>query len=363
MIEPARHHGATMSDGAARVGATPDAEATVTSEGGDALIVSVGADIDVRGLEREVRAEVARKRREGVYSADLLTAVAADPVADLMFALGDAAQFSIDVPVDSSIPLWGGAVSIVKRVTARCLRWYTKWMLGQVHTFAAGAVATLNSVEARLQDHDRWLDDLTRDGGGVRNETGADPGSRFAPHVEALHAVPARVAVLPFGLGELLATLAQGGIDCYGVEPNAEPAAAFRARGLDVVQQEPHAHLAAAPPGSLGGIVMTIVDGHPNMELEDLVTLAAGALAVDGVLVLDAEPATTARAEALIKAYGFKDVRARQISPGPDGARLVPLPSVRDADLQRVVTALNANLARIDAALFGPSRTVVLARR
>ena len=334
-----------------------------TPEGGDALIASIGADLDVRMLEREIRAEVARKRREGVYSADLLMAVAADPVADLMFALGDAAQFSVDAPVDSSIPLWGGTVSVVKRVTARCLRWYTKWTLGQVHTFAAGAVATLNAVEARLQDHDRRLDVLTRSGRGLREETGRGRGWRFAPHVEALRAVPARVAVLQVGSGDILATLGQGGIDCYGVEPNPEAVAVCRARGLDVVQQEPRAHLAAALAGSLGGVVAGVGGGHLNMDLEELVTRAAEVVAVDGMLVLEADPASVAFAEALIEASGFQDVRARQIRPCTDEARLVPLPSVGDADLQRVVSALNANLARIDAALFGPNRMVVLARR
>src|SRR5262249_35727116 len=232
-----------MHDRAAGVEVPPEVEPIPTPEGGDALIASIGADLDGRLLEREIRAEVARKRREGVYSADLLMAVAADPVADLMFALGDAAQFSVDAPVDSSIPLWGGTVSVVKRVTARCLRWYTKWMLGQVHTFAAGAVATLNAVEARLQDHDRRLEVLTRRGEGVRNDTEQGPSWRLAPHVEARHAVPARVAVLQCGQGDLLARLASGGIDCYGVEPNPELVAACRARGLDVVQQEPRAHL------------------------------------------------------------------------------------------------------------------------
>jgi len=352
-----------MLDRAAGVEAPPEVELISTPDGGRALIASVGADLDVRLLEAEIQAEVARKRREGVYSADLLLAVAADPVADLMFALGDAAQFSADAPVDSGIPLWGGTVSLVKRVTARCLRWYTKWILGQVHTFAAGAVATLNAVEVRLQDHERRLDALTRGGLGVRNGIDSGPSWRLAPHVEALHSVSARVAVLQCGRGDLLASLARGGMDCYGVEPGPELAAACRARGLNVIQQEPRAHLAAALAGSLGGLIASLGDGHLNMNLEELVTMAAIGLAPDGVLVLEADPADAAFAEALLEASGFRDVRARHIGTRPDQARLVPLPAVGDPDLQRVVTALNANLARIDAALFGPDRMVVLARR
>jgi len=93
------------------------------------------------------------------------------------------------------------------------------------------------------------------------------------------------------------------------------------------------------------------------------VTLAARGLAADGLFVLDADSASAAFAEALLEASGFKDVRARQISVRPDQARLVPLPAVGDPDLQSVVTALNANLARIDEALVGRDRMVVLARR
>jgi SAM-dependent methyltransferase len=352
-----------MPDRAFGVAAAPDVEPIPSPEGSDALITSVGADLDVQVLEREIRAEVARKRQEGVYSADLLMAVATDPVADLMFALGDAAEFSVDAPVDSSIPLWGSAVSFVKRVTARFLRWYTKWILGQVHTFATGAVATLNAVEVRMQDHDRRLDDLTRGGGEARNETDQGPSWRLALHSEDLHAVPGRVAVLQCGRGELLARLAQRGIDCYGVESSPDLASACRARGLDVFEQEPRAYLAAAPAGSLGGVVAGIGDGQLNMDVEELVTLAAVALAVDGVLLLGADSRSAALAEALIEASGFKDVQARQISTDPDQSRLVPVPSVGDADLQMVVTALNANLTRIDAALFGSNRMVVLARR
>jgi len=352
-----------MLDRAAGVEAPPEVELISTPDGGKALIASVGADLDVRRLEAEIQAEVARKRREGVYSADLLLAVAADPVADLMFALGDAAQFSADAPVDSGIPLWGGTVSLVKRVTARCLRWYTKWILGQVHTFAAGAVTTLNAVEERLQDHERRLDALTRGDMGVRNEIDSGPSCRLAPHIEALHSVPASVAVLQCGRGDLLASLARGGMDCYGVEPSPELAAASRARGLNVIQQEPREHLSAVWSGSLGGLVASLGERHLNMNLEELVTLAAQRLAHGGLFALDADPAGAALAEALLKASGFKDVRASQISVRLDQARLVPLPDVGDPDLQRVITALNANLVRIDAALVGRDRMVVLARR
>src|SRR5215467_2931323 len=270
-----------MPDRAAGVEAPLEVEMIPTPGGTDALLASVGADVDVCALEREIRAEVARKRREGVYSAELLVAVAADPVADLMFALGDAAQFSVDAPVGSGIRRWGGPVSLIKRVTARFLRWYTKWILGQVHTFAAGAVTTLNAVEERLQDHERRLDALTRGDMGVRNEIDSGPSCRLAAHIEALHSVRGRVAVLQSGRGDLLSSLARGGMDCYGVEPSPELAAASRARGLNVIQQEPRAHLAGALPGSLGGLVAGLGDGHLNMNLEELVTMAAIGLAPD----------------------------------------------------------------------------------
>ena len=63
------------------------------------LIRSVGADVDRAALEDEVRTEVERKLRDGVYPAELLRDVAPDQVRDMVDALRGAAHLSVEPPI------------------------------------------------------------------------------------------------------------------------------------------------------------------------------------------------------------------------------------------------------------------------
>jgi hypothetical protein len=130
---------------------------TVTTERFGPLVVSLGAERDLATFETEIRDQIERKRREGVYSDVLLSHVIGDPVHEAVLGLQDAAQFNIDPPLHPSTQLVGRARVLAKRSIAKALRWHTRWQVGQTQTFAAFTVAALSSVEARLADHDRLL--------------------------------------------------------------------------------------------------------------------------------------------------------------------------------------------------------------
>ncbi|HXM55036.1 MAG TPA: hypothetical protein VOB72_06570, partial [Candidatus Dormibacteraeota bacterium] len=130
------------------------------------LIRHLGADVDAEALEREIRAEVARKEREGVYGPELLLGIAPDALRDRMEALRGAAELTLDPPVHSTRPGLGPMVAAVKRAVAKLLRWHTRWLVGQVQTLGGSTVAALSEMADRVDEverrQERVLEQLTR---------------------------------------------------------------------------------------------------------------------------------------------------------------------------------------------------------
>ncbi len=90
------------------------------------------------------------------------------------------------------------------------------------------------------------------------------------------------------GRGEALALLRDHGIAARGVDGSARMVAICRERGLDAVQGDVFAALAAASPGSLGAVLsFHVVEHLPIGRLDLLVRLAWGALRPGGVLILE----------------------------------------------------------------------------
>lgn len=374
----------------------PDAAETPAVPAGR-LIRSVGADLDRAAFEDEVRAEVERKLREGAYPAELLRDVAPDPVRDLVDALRGAAHLSVEPPIRSSRPVLGRLVARCKSLLATLLRWYSRWLVGQMQTLGSSTVSVLGAVEERLREHERRLDELSTRSAfeeGVRlgmpqvigqvgpRQPATGPGWRaawrWAVHGRVLSAARGPVAVLGCGAGEFLGLLQAAGVECYGVEAHAERVRQCRERGLAVRQEEVVAHLLGVPGGSLGGILLEALPaGLSQSGLADLFRLAAGALTSGGVLVVEADagtafqprpPAVDALENAPLTFFavsaGFADVQVRELSMEPDTSRLRPVPMpTGGSPLGEVIGALNENLQRMDEALFGPRLLAVVARR
>ena len=88
------------------------------------------------------------------------------------------------------------------------------------------------------------------------------------------------------GRGEFLELLRDAGVEATGVDADADMAAYAQGEGLDVVQADALAHLAALPDGSLGGIFASqLVEHLPPAVLYRLLELAVAKLRPGGLLV------------------------------------------------------------------------------
>ena len=204
---------------------------------------------------------------------------------------------------------------------------------------------------------------------------------RLADYVDAF-AEQAPVVDLGCGRGEFLALLRDRGITALGVEGNAHLVAECRAQGLDVFERDLLAFLREQDAGWLGGIFAAQVAEHlPPAVLQAMVREAARALRPGGLLVLETvnprsvtgflevynrdltheRPLHPDTLSFLVAAEGFTDVRVEMRSPVDAASLLQPVPP---ADLPpAVAAALNENIGRLNALLYGHQEYALFARR
>jgi SAM-dependent methyltransferase len=177
------------------------------------------------------------------------------------------------------------------------------------------------------------------------------------------------------GRGEALALLREHGIAARGVDGSARMVAMCRERGLDAVQGDLFAALAAAPPGSLGAVLSFHVVEHLQIgALDRLVRLAWGALRPGGTLILetpsplslvvgarnfwlDPTHARPVHPESLRLSYelaGFDPVERLDLRPFPPAERLPEIELSRLPPEQRVLAdAVNRLRDHLDDLLYG----------
>lgn len=204
---------------------------------------------------------------------------------------------------------------------------------------------------------------------------------RLAGYVE-LFAGLSPVVDLGCGRGELLELLGERGIAARGVEGNTQAVASCRARGLDVVEGDLLDFLKEQPAASLGGVFAAQVVEHlPPAVLQHALAEARRVLRKDGLLVLETVDVRSVLAfhevylrdlthitplhpdtlRFLAAAQGFTDVRVEMRSPVDAASRLQEVPA--GGLPPRVAQALNENVARLNALLYGPQEYVLIARR
>lgn len=192
----------------------------------------------------------------------------------------------------------------------------------------------------------------------------------------------APVADLGCGRGEFLELLREAGLHACGVDGNAGFVQECRARGLDVLHGDLVAFLHARDPGSLGGVFAAQVAEHlPPAVLQDMLRAAHRALRAGGLLLLETvnprslvgflevynrdltheRPLHPDTLSFLAAAAGFSDVRVELRTPVDPAARLQPVPV--DELPARAAAALNENVERLNALLYGPQEYALLARR
>lgn len=182
-----------------------------------------------------------------------------------------------------------------------------------------------------------------------------------------------------FGRGEFLDLLAEIGVEASGIEVDADLVHAAASRGLDVRLGDAAAHLASLPDASLGGVcALQVVEHLSPQEYIDFARSVARVVRPGGLVVIDSpnpssfyvyahafylDPTHTRPVHPLFLMFlfdraGFEKVELEWRSPPPDAALLEPVPG--DDALAR---AVNDNIARLNAVLYGPQDFAIIARR
>ncbi len=190
------------------------------------------------------------------------------------------------------------------------------------------------------------------------------------------------VADLGCGRGEFLELLREAGIAGVGAETNAQAAAECRRRGLAVEEVSLVDFLRARAAGSLGGVFAAQVVEHlPPGVLQAALAAAQRALRPGGLLVLETvnvrsllafleiynrdltheRPLHPDTLAFLAAAAGFSEVRVEMRSPVDAATRLRAVPAEGLPPL--AAEALNENVARLNALLYGPQEYALVARR
>jgi 2-polyprenyl-3-methyl-5-hydroxy-6-metoxy-1,4-benzoquinol methylase len=191
------------------------------------------------------------------------------------------------------------------------------------------------------------------------------------------------VVDLGCGRGEFLQLLAEQGVEAKGIEIDRSLVEAGRADGLPIEYGDAVEWLAAEPDGSLGGISMIQVIEHLTpKDRTEVVRLAAEKLRPGGRILVETlnpqslyifarafyadpthdTPVHPAYLEFLLKEAGFGEIGIEWRSPPPDGEPLEPVTGPAD-DPDQLVAQVNANIARVNAILFGPQDYAILAVR
>jgi SAM-dependent methyltransferase len=209
----------------------------------------------------------------------------------------------------------------------------------------------------------------------------AELRERLASYLPLLEGL-APVADLGCGRGEFLDLLRERGIAARGVDGNARFVAECRARGLDVRHGDLLAFLGGEPDKSLGGLFAAQVAEHlPPRSLLALLAESHRVLRPGGLLVLETvnprslvgflevynrdltheRPLHPDTLRFLAAAAGFSDVRIELRTPVEPAAQLQPVPS--EGLPPRAAQAMNENVERLNALLYGPQEYALLGRR
>jgi SAM-dependent methyltransferase len=204
---------------------------------------------------------------------------------------------------------------------------------------------------------------------------------RLRRYVELLSQA-APVVDLGCGRGEMLELLREAGIAARGVEGNLHSVQDCRSRGLDVVEGDLLDFLRRTPEGSQGGLFAAQVAEHlPPPVLLDVLRESHRALRAGGLLILETpnprsvialhevflrdltheRPLHPETLRFLAASAGFSEVRIEMQTPveGSTLLRQVPPEGLPEA----VAQAVNENVGRLNAFLFGPLDYALIARR
>lgn len=171
----------------------------------EASEIAVGADVDVRRLMGEIRAEVDRKRRAGLYPVEVLEELdvlmtsegGEDSLRPAMLLLRQSAVFSAAVETASRKGPVSPIAASFKRAVRGSTSWYISGILQQVERFAAHAIRVIELLAQRV----RRVEDRLPDGvlEQIRQEFGErldEAGGQVDKAHRAYQALVARIEKL-----------------------------------------------------------------------------------------------------------------------------------------------------------------------
>lgn len=281
------------------------------------------------------------------------------------------AEVEVEFPSGSDRPFVGAAVRLTKRAVRRGLRWYIGPIVEQQSRFNH---ATLDLIERlRLR--------VTRTSGAgiaplpvpetplleTRWQPYADVDIRFAAYVPWFRGCR-RVVHVDCGKGELLRGLAAEGTAAYGVTLDESVVPVARARGAEVVVEDPEAHLRGLAPESVDGFFWSLLSApRPASDLVAILKSASAVLAPHAVVVVEtagaddllpgagidgqpARPLHPGAVRAALEATGFSGVRVEVLAPSPppapESSLAEEIERLDDLLTRRHVTALVATRRR-----------------
>lgn len=345
------------------------------------LVETVLAEIDDEVRRRRAAGDFPpslERRLDRLFSRFTPVGVDDDRFAETLRLADRSAYMDIEVPVLSQ----RRGVRRIKSVLRALMAWYLNYLVQQITHFSSATMRVLHMLDDRtvaLEDEAAASrpaalspDEL----GELDAALGEPAGDWLALARERLRGVGGRVLHAECGSGKLVAALVGDGGNAYGVEPRSAPADAAVAAGLDVRLADPLEHLRAVSEAGLAGLALTgVVDRLTVRHQRELARLAGRALVAGGALVLvgstpsawarrasvvvsDLAPGRPLHAETwvhLLAEEGFTDL---EVLEGPSLDGLGRMPGEDPA-----AAAMNLNLERIDAALFGPASFAVVAVR
>jgi SAM-dependent methyltransferase len=193
----------------------------------------------------------------------------------------------------------------------------------------------------------------------------------------------APVLDLGCGRGELLALLREAGVEGRGVDIDADMVDAACSRGLQVTRGDALHILGDMADGSLGAVAaLQFVEHLSAAQLLRLFGLAAAKIRTGGVLLIETinplsfvalrhfyadlthvQPLVPDTLQALAQQAGFSNIEIRFLNPPSEAEALQRVELPEGAQFAAARRALDANLERLNAVVFGPQDYALIARR
>jgi len=143
--------------------------------------VEIGADVDVSQIMSDVRAEIERKRKAGLYPAEVLEEFDAavtstgrdDALTNALMGVRQTAGFTTAVTTDSDLPVLAPVASSFKKVVRGSVRWYINGILQQIERFGASVIYALRMTSDRLREVEATSQDAGATVGSLEEKVGS----------------------------------------------------------------------------------------------------------------------------------------------------------------------------------------------